>query len=292
MPQFSIVVIIYNPKSTGPSKRNALSLYRYLKTRVPNQRIETWQTEQAGHAEKLAKQAANKYSRPLIISSSGDGGYNEVINGVLSSNNTQAVCAVLPSGNANDHARALQTAPLKKLVTTKEPTKIDLFEVKVETAGKTTTRYAHSYVGMGLTPEVAKELNNNKLTPSKEMWITLKTFWNYNPEPIAKQGHATIQSFMCGNIPHFAKRLTIHKGAKPNDGSFELWLITKASKAELLRELAKAAFKRLETPKPRKTFTFTVIKDSPIQFDGEVLELKAGAKVAIRIKHRALETFI
>ncbi len=292
MPQFSIIVIIYNPKSTGPSKRNATALHRYLQRHLVDQAIELWETKYPGHAEELAKNAAQKYAQPLIVSSSGDGGYNEVINGVLASKNTHATCAVLPSGNANDHARTLHKAPLKKLIVAHDASQIDLFEVTMSHNTRSHIRYAHSYVGMGLTPEIASELNNNSLTPTKEMWIALKTFWNYNPEPIAQHGRTSIQSFLCGNIPQFAKRLTIHKAAKPNDGSFELWLMTKASKAEMAREIAKAAFSRLETPQPQKQFSITALKDSPIQLDGEVLDLKAGTKVHIRLKHRALNTFI
>ena len=37
-------------------------------------------TERAGHARDLAKQAAGT-GRPLIVSVSGDGGYNEVVDG-------------------------------------------------------------------------------------------------------------------------------------------------------------------------------------------------------------------
>lgn len=40
----------------------------------------------------------------LIVSVSGDGGYNEVVNGVVQAGNPNAVCAVMAAGNATTTA--------------------------------------------------------------------------------------------------------------------------------------------------------------------------------------------
>jgi hypothetical protein len=40
---------------------------------------------------------------------SGDGGYNEVVDGVMQAGDTGTVCAVMAAGNANDHRRTTGT---------------------------------------------------------------------------------------------------------------------------------------------------------------------------------------
>lgn len=295
MSAYSVIAIIYNPKSTGPSQRNAKSLHKYLTKQLPGIEVQLVKTEHANHAETLAYKITKKYESPLIVSSSGDGGYNEVINGALrgASKGHTPICAVLPSGNANDHARALQNRPLKKQIIKGSVENIDILKATITNKDKKTVRFAHSYIGMGLTPEIASELNKNKLTPSKELWITLKTFWNYDALPIAKRGSNTsIQSFICSNIPHMAKRLTLAKDAKADDGTYELWLVTQATKLEIIRQVAKAAFARLDPPKRTKRFSFTVVRDAQMQLDGEIMELKNNSKVQISLKHKALRTII
>ena len=59
-------------------------------------------TNHTGHATELAREAAATGS-PLIVSDSGDGGYNEVVNGAMA------------SGNANHHARFMHDEPLVEL---------------------------------------------------------------------------------------------------------------------------------------------------------------------------------
>ncbi len=62
-------------------------------------------TEHAAHATELSRTAAGAGS-PLVVSVSGDGGYNEVVNGVRQAGNERAASAVLAAGNANDHRRS------------------------------------------------------------------------------------------------------------------------------------------------------------------------------------------
>src|SRR4051812_41454633 len=95
MAKYSKICIIYNPNSTGRSQRKAKDLQRQLRERLPDIPAVCLATEYAGHARELAFDIAQSEKKPLIISASGDGGYNEVINGVMEADNRQAVCAVL-----------------------------------------------------------------------------------------------------------------------------------------------------------------------------------------------------
>ena len=155
--QFKNIIIIYNPKSTGKSKHNALNLQKILSKKLPQIPNKVVPTQYKAHAEELAYAIASKYKAPLIVSCSGDGGYNEVINGVMKAGKAgkNTICAVRASGNANDHSRTMQSKPLWKAIVHDEVTNIDLLRFTVTSGGKKSVRYAHSYAGLGLSPVVA-----------------------------------------------------------------------------------------------------------------------------------------
>ena len=112
--QFDHIAVIYNPNSTGNAEKLAKSFASSVKkhkkaTGVP---VTLVPTKRARHAIELSKTIASTYKRPLIISSSGDGGYNEVVNGVMQAisrhHSARPVVAVLAAGNANDHKRVMR----------------------------------------------------------------------------------------------------------------------------------------------------------------------------------------
>ena len=113
---FERIVVIFNPQSTGPASQRAEELKDALADRLPDMALQLCPTERAGHARELAAQAAAT-GRPLIVSVSGDGGYNEVVDGVMQAGNQDAVCAVLAAGNANDHRRSTGEQPLVGIFT-------------------------------------------------------------------------------------------------------------------------------------------------------------------------------
>ena len=87
---FESIVIIFNPNSTGDAPELAQQLHDRLKELLSYQPEITLQpTEHAGHAVDLAREAAGKGGDVLVVSVSGDGGYNEVVNGVMQAGNPQ-----------------------------------------------------------------------------------------------------------------------------------------------------------------------------------------------------------
>ena len=159
--KFHTAIVIFNPNSTGNSESNAREFARRLEKANTNVSVDVIATEYAGHAEKIASEHAGD-AKTLIVSSSGDGGYNEVINGVLKSNGKCAV-AVLPSGNANDHYNALASDDLVANIKRGKTREIEAIKIESRVDGKTWQRYAHSYVGFGITPKIGKELTIRKL---------------------------------------------------------------------------------------------------------------------------------
>lgn len=293
MPKYTAIAIIYNPNSTGSSEAMAKELKQSLEQKMSGAAIKLVATKHAGHAVELAKKIAKDSKRPLIISSSGDGGYHEVINGVMQAGNSQAICAVLPAGNANDHSRTMQDRPLAHSIIKGTVTKIDLIKVTIKAAGKQKVTYAHSYVGLGLTPIVATELNKTDLNALKEAWLAVKTFMKYRPFKIEHNGKVLqLDSLLFANINQMAKVLTLAKKNRPDDGKFEIIQFPARRKWQLIGRLAKAATTTLENPERSDSCDFITIKKMPMQLDGEVVKLQTGTKVLVESAHRVLKTIV
>jgi diacylglycerol kinase (ATP) len=296
MREFGSIFVIYNPNSTGDSQGDAKELKAKLAEVLSDITVVCIPTKYAGHAEELAREIAESHPSPLIVSSSGDGGYNEVINGVMGAGEKakSPICAVLSAGNANDHSRTMQDRPLWQAIAEGSATKIDLLKVIVS-ADKSadTVRYAHSYAGLGLTPVMAVELNRHTLNAFKEMKLVLKTFFKYRPFKIRHEGKVlTLDSLMFMNINQMAKVLTLAEENKPDDGMFEMVAFPHGRKLLLIQQLLKAATVGLKTVKREKEYTFEVVRDMPMQLDGEVTNIKAGSRVRVISEPEALSTIV
>jgi diacylglycerol kinase (ATP) len=296
MPAYSNIAIIFNPNSTGDAPGNARQLRSDLRASLPDIPVILLPTQYAGHAEELAYRFATKYKKPLIVSASGDGGYNEVINGALraQSEGAKPICAVLPSGNANDHARTVQRKPLLELILQAKTTKLDVLKVKTTHSSEPTQeRYAHSYVGIGLTPKVALELNKNKLNTLAEARIIFTTFWNLRPVRI-KYRHRTrsIDSLICSIIPEMAKIITLSRTARPADGQFEVTVNRHRHKLVLLLQLIRGAVVQFGKPEHATEVKFTLLQPSPLQLDGEIKQLPKNTEVIISLQQHLLLTMV
>ncbi len=269
-------------------------LYKKLKLTLPAVKVKRLPTKYAGHAWELARYIANTEARPLIISASGDGGYNEVVNGVMEADNPHAICAVLPAGNANDHSRTMQDHPLSEEIKKGKVTQLDLIKVTAKAPGSNqVVRYAHSYVGLGLTPVIATELNKHTLNAFKEIILVVKTFYRHRPFKIKHRDKILrLDSLLFANINQMAKVLTLAPENRPDDGKFEVITFLSGHKRRLIRKLAKAAVSKLNTTRRQRVYKFTTFKKMPMQLDGEVMELKGGSTVTVECMHKALTTIV
>ncbi|HSH55485.1 MAG TPA: diacylglycerol kinase family protein [Candidatus Limnocylindrales bacterium] len=294
MPAFTDIAIIYNPNSTGRAEDRARQLQQELKTALLRIPVSLLPTERAGHAVELAYDFAQKHKRPLIISASGDGGYHEVINGALraQAKGARPICAVLPSGNANDHARTMHDRSLAELIVAEKVTSLEILSIRITAAdGTEASRYAHSYIGLGLTPTVAVELNKHTLNSLKEAWIVTKTFWGLRPVRIKdERGVHKLDSLICSIIPEMAKVLTITDQAHPRDGLFEITAFEHNRKLKLLLRLIRGVVKNLGAERRASEYSFTVLESVPIQLDGEVMELEGNTTVTIAAQQGLLQT--
>ena len=287
--RFDRVVVVYNPSSTGDAPGNAHRLRAELAHRARGTAVELLRTGHAGHAEQLAERAVTEHPATLVVSASGDGGYHEVVNGVLRARRRRpgaGVCAVLASGNANDHARAVQDRPLADAIVAGAVTGMDLLQVLVD--GRE-PRYAHSYVGLGITPVVAVEFNRHDLDALKEGVLALRTVWRYRPLTITHGGHRLeLDSLVFANIDRMAKYATLSRTSSPTDGTYESVLIRHRGAPALLASVLRLLRGTHEAVPRREPYAFTTSTPMPLQLDGEVHRVGAGASVVVSCAAGAL----
>ncbi|MET3368639.1 UNVERIFIED_CONTAM: diacylglycerol kinase (ATP) [Jeotgalibacillus campisalis] len=291
---FESIVIIFNPNSTGDAPELAQQLHHRLKELLTYQpEIRLQPTEHAGHAVDLARDAASKGGDVLVVSVSGDGGYNEVVNGVMQAGNPRAVCAVRAAGNANDHSRIIATKPLEEAIAEGHVHNIDLLRIHTGQKENEPLEYAHSYIGFGLTPVVATELEKGSKGALKEMVTVIQTFSKFEPFGIrlADGKRRKFDSLVFANINEMAKYATLSEAEDhPSDGKFEVIVFPHMPKWRTLLTALKATTQGLGDQPSVSSYEFTTLKPLPYQMDGEVKSVEANVKVKVECAPRALAT--
>lgn len=288
---FSTIAIIYNPNSTGSSRELAEEYARVLQKRMPKQKIELIGTEYAGHAQELAYSIAKDSKHPLVISSSGDGGYNEVVNGAFKARQEGAdpVTSLLPAGNANDHFRNLSSNDLVEHIANETISHIDLLKLTGKAEGKKFTRYAHSYIGFGLTPQVGNELNKTKLNLIKETIVVINALLNLKSIRLVINGKKrAYDSIIFSNIDSMSKYLTISQPSRTTDGKFEVTIFRRKNKLKLIGVLLKASIVGVKENLQTEKYSLETVNKTLVQLDGEIVRLDAQSTVSIGIEKQAL----
>lgn len=288
---FTSISIIYNPNSTGDGKAMAEKLKADLSKLLPKQKVELMPTKHAGHGEQLAYKLATATQRPLIISASGDGGYHEVVNGIMRAQQAgaRAVAGLLPAGNANDHYQDSHVPDVAKAIATGQSKNIDLIQLAGTIGGKEVIRYAHSYIGFGLTPQVGKELNKVHLNWFMEVWIVTKALLRLRPVRIIVNGEQhRYDSLVFSNIGKMSKYLKLSDQASNCDGKFEITVFKRHHKLKLILELFKASTQGISDAAQATDYQFKTQRALLVQVDGEISTIDGGSKVAISIQPKKL----
>ncbi len=275
------VVIIYNPNSTGDSADNAKKLARDLKSAGMSASLRG--TTHPGHGEEIAARYAKKNEPIILISSSGDGGYHEVVNGALSQEKSQLIVGVLPSGNANDHYTAIGSGSLADSIKKQEFRRIDTIKVTAKSNGKPLVRYAHSYGGIGVTAAAAHRLTIERPNIYTEKWIVLHSLFSFRSVKIKEHGYSRhYSSLLFNNTDTMSKVIKLSDKASVIDGKFEMSRIRFRSKVRLLVYLLTAAALGLRRTESLQKYEFETTNHSlPIQLDGEVFVIDKHTKVTI-----------
>lgn len=291
---FDSIVIIFNPNSTGDAPKLAAELKTRLTDLLPYPAALTLQpTSHAGHAVELARDAAGSDGKVLVVSVSGDGGYNEVVTGVMQARNPDTVCAVLAAGNANDHRRTTRTQPLEAAIAGGKVRHIDLLTMRTGENPDSPIEYAHSYIGFGLTPVMAIDLEKGSKGALKEMFSVMRTFSKFQPFEIrqASGKRRKFDSLVLANISEMAKYATLSEADdEASDGKFEVVIFPHRSKLRVLLTALRATTRGLGHQPSVRDYTFTTLKPLPYQIDGEVKSVEAHTQVTIRSAAAALAT--
>ncbi len=287
--RFDTITIIFNPNSTGDAPKLAGELRDELVPALPETNVRLQPTEHAGHAVDLARKAASG-PNALIVSVSGDGGYNEVVNGVMASGSTDAVCAVLAAGNANDHRRVTGRKPLGEAILEGQVRRIDLLRISIDGAD-TAPVYAHSYIGFGLSPVVAIDLEKGSKGALKEMFSVVRTFSKFKPFEIRQSDgrRRKFDSLVFANISQMAKYATLSEADDhPADGKFEVIIFPHMAKWRILLTALRATTKGLGDQPSYSQYRFSTLKPMPYQLDGEVKSVETSTDITIDSIRQAL----
>ncbi|MFF1254772.1 diacylglycerol/lipid kinase family protein [Pseudarthrobacter sp. NPDC058329] len=287
---FDRVVLIFNPGRAGMTERID-GLQRDLGLDLQGLPVELLPTESAGHARELARSEAAQ-GVPLIVSVSGDGGYNEVVNGVMDVLDSRAVCTVLPAGNANDHHRSMPARSLTDAIRESRVRRIDLLKITFRGARGEQVQYAHSYVGFGLTPLMAIGIEKGGKGKVLELVSVARTLSGLRPFELVRDDGATAQfdSLILANISRMAKYGTVSESHHPNDGRFEVVTLPHAGRWKMALMTLRAVTLGLGHQPSVSSYAFTTRNAVPCQIDGEVVHVQAGTHVLVESATGALAT--
>ena len=280
-------IIIYNPNSTGDSAANAKALAKELKSN--GIQVTLKKTTHAGHGEELAAQYAKENKEIILISSSGDGGYHEVVNGALLQPSSKLIVGVLPSGNANDHHSAVGSGSLAAAITAKSYRTIDTIKVSATVNGEPWERYAHSYVGVGVTATAAKSLTEDRPNVVTEKLIVVKSLLSFSYVKIKEDAKVRrYSSILFGNVDTMSKIIKLSEDNLLTDGKLEISKIRFRSKLRLLAYLISAATRGLKNAQSLSRYECVALSRLPIQLDGEIYIIDKGSTVIVESVRRNL----
>jgi len=151
-------LLIINPRATAMTGRDAGLVVRALGSRLE---LDTRQTQYRGHAGELAA-ASGAQGYDLVVTFSGDGTVNEVVNGLMQVPEGRPALAPIPGGGANVFARTLglpadaggAVQRILSAVTTETRRKIGL--------GLAGDRYFTFSAGLGLDAEVIADIERQR----------------------------------------------------------------------------------------------------------------------------------
>lgn len=288
MTTLSAIYILYNPVSTGSSFATAQEMFNSLKS--INLPVKLIKTKYAGHAGEFARDHATEAST-LIISSSGDGTYHEIIDAILNNSDpsSRAVTGLLPSGNANDHYHFVHEGNTVERIRTGDVRTIDTLEITFNSV----RHYAHSYAGLGITSQIGDELNKTSLTPLNEAWLVIKNLFRVRSVAVTvnnkKQRYDSLVFSTNGRMSKF---LTLSKEAEIDDGLFEVNALHSSRLPRLLHFLVKASTIGVETAPQTDNFAFTTVRAATMQLDGEIIHIPARTKVSVRSSQKSLRCIV
>ncbi len=273
-----MISLIANEKAGwGSGRRKIREVTAFLDRRELPACVST--TQYPGHARELAATTAAQGTDTVIVLG-GDGTVNEVISGLLASDQSRAPClAIIPAGSSNDFSKSLgipQRLPEACEVIVRGTVR----EVDVGQAGP---HYFCSASCLGYFAEVAaRSLAMTKLRGSLRYVVpafgvirNMTEGWEMTVQAEGRVWHGRYAVLLVGNAPRFGG-LTMLPGARPDDGRLDCLLIEMAGKWEALQLIPLAYRRALERHRKATRFqaaSLSVALARPTQVcnDGEMV---------------------
>lgn len=271
------VVVIYNPNSTGDALTNAQTFQSELTQIDRSIEIHLIPTEHAGHAREIAHFHADG-TQTMIVSSSGDGGFHEVINGVLSSDHPDTIVGVLPSGNANDHYETRHRDNLYERIADGVVETNDVLTLRWDDH----TVYAHSYIGLGISADVGDTLTTVDVNPVREIWLVISHLLRRRTIHIERQDRRErYSSVIYAVIERMSKYFDTGAADSRKPGEFVVIRTRARTLTGILSHIIRRVGQSDEPTASASYEQFTTLHKTKFQCDGEVVIVPAHRTVTI-----------
>ncbi len=250
----SRIAFIINPHAGNDSTGSKWPVIRTLaKDRLGSFR--SYITKDVGDAEKLAKNAVAKGAR-LVVCVGGDGTLNEVINGIMSheeSVRSDLMLGFVPNGTGCDFIKTVSIPTDMEqaidLIAARPIREIDLGRLFfLDLYGRERSRYFHNIASFGIGGEVAHRVNRTTkaLGPFISfLWATLITILQYGKKRIHfKVDKSFEQEFNVWNVAiangqFHGGGMWVAPGASVDDGLFHVTVIGDLTLSEVFFNLPK-----------------------------------------------------
>ncbi len=298
-------LIIVNPTSgRGYAKEAIPKIESYLQAQGLD--FEVVHTERPWHAADLAEQAA-KEGCDVVISASGDGTANEVLNGLMRARAEgfdRTAMSILPVGTGNDfsYGMGVENDLEKACATLAENKRITIDVGFVKGGDFPKGRYFGNGVGVGFDAAVGFEAVKIRWTRGLLAYLiaTLRTVFLYYKAPTVRityndtviEQSSLLVSIMNGR--RMGGGFYMAPQGNPSDGNFDLCIAEEASQMRIFGliphflEGTQASQPEIKTGQTRKV-TVTALKGSlPAHCDGETLCYE-GQELVIELVPQAIE---
>jgi len=293
-------LVIVNPVSRG-GKAQDRGIWLLNRLKRMGVDYEALFTERGGHAEEMVVKWAEDFD--VVISVSGDGTTNEIINGIMKVPSANLKLAMFPAGTADDFACNMGYDPKDKeealdAILGDTYRTIDLIRYD--------DKYAAVSFGLGVDSEIAGGAYKWKRLRIPAYFYSglRKCFFNrrkrylvhFDYEGQSFDGWVLI-SILC-NAPLFGRYIKIHPDAKMNDGILGLTIGRETPNLYALVLFGFAClggrhgFSRKVSYHQVRDMRVECKTDTYVQIDGEVYRFNAGRVVNLSVVPQAVKVLV
>ncbi len=266
--------------------------------------IQIFETQFEQHAVLLAESAVNE-GFTHIVACGGDGTLNEVLNGVLKSNQPNLKLGLIPKGSGNDFIKTTRSpdtlTALRASVLGNNVNKIDVgFAEFISKDGQETSRYFINIADVGIGGVIAQQLAESVKMFGPIItyqYFIIKNFLTYKPQQLKVTGDnfeysGNVMNFCAANAKYFGSGLGIAPDANISDGLLNAVAIGEVSLVDYLKNfpdlkkckpLAHSAIKYYTS---KSLFFESNTHQIPIDMDGEFV---GYLPMKITIKPQAID---